>query len=112
MSNDISGPFKNTDSGTPYVYEVSFPYDNPLFKGERWHEILKKHAWKLEIPCKSKKTVNGYSLAFLKIDDYNRVLKSMEPDIRTAVEAATWYGDQLYKRYGILNKDKVTLSPE
>ncbi|MCP4371343.1 MAG: hypothetical protein GY797_24980 [Deltaproteobacteria bacterium] len=112
MSNELSGPFNKTDSGPPYVYEVSFPKNDPLFNSERWYKILKKHAWELEIPCKSRKTEDGYSFAFLKIDDYDRLLKSMEPDIRTEVEAATWYRNQLYERYGIFNKDKVTPSNE
>ena len=79
MSSEISGPFNETNSGPPYVYEVSFPDSDPLFKGEDWYKILKKNAWKLDIPCKSGKTENGYILAFLKPGDYDRLLTEMAP---------------------------------
>ncbi len=111
MSNDISGPFKKI-SGPPYVYEVSFPENNPLFNGEHWYELLKKHAWASNTPCKSINTENGYKLAFLKSNDYERLLMVMEPEIKRRVKDATWYKDRLYERYGISNKDKVTPSPE
>ncbi len=112
MSNEISGPFNKTNSGPPYVYEVSFPDHNALFNGEHWHKLLKKHAWEFEIPCKSRKTENGYKLAFLKNGDYDRILKAMEPDIKKKVKWANERSEQLYNRYAHLKQDKVTPAPE
>ncbi|MCP4366554.1 MAG: hypothetical protein GY797_00345 [Deltaproteobacteria bacterium] len=112
MSNDISGPFNKTDSGPPYVYKVSFPDHDALFNGEHWHKILKKHAWELGIPCKSRKTENGYKLAFLKVGDYDRLLEAMEPNIREKVEWANERSEQLYKRYAHLKKEEEKPSPE
>ncbi len=111
MSNDLSGPFKTTP-GPPYVFKVSFPDHDPLFNGDAWYKILKRNAWKLGIPCKSRKTEDGYKLAFLKPDDYEKLLKAMAPDIQSKVEGATWYSERLYKRYANLKEDKEALSPE
>ncbi len=98
MSNCISGPFKK-NSGPPYLYNVSFPDIDPLFNGEHWYKILKKHAQLLDIPCKSRKIEDGYKLAFLESDDFDRILTAMESDIKIAVDAASCYSEQLHKRY-------------
>ncbi len=108
MSNDVSRPFNKTNSGPPYVYEVSFPDPDPLFNGEHWYKILKQNAWKLEIPCKSRKTEDGYKLAFLKVNDYDRLLEAMKPDIQSKVEWANWRSEQLYNRYANSPSNKET----
>ncbi|MBT5303666.1 MAG: hypothetical protein HON76_18210 [Candidatus Scalindua sp.] len=93
MSSDISGPFK-TSSGPPYVYEVSFysginENDLKFTDGKDWLSTLKHHALDLDIQFKSKKTANGYELAFIKNHDYETLLKSIDAEVRESFECRT-----------------------
>ncbi|MCP5006717.1 MAG: hypothetical protein GY941_22650 [Planctomycetes bacterium] len=105
MSNDVSGPFK-TYSGPPYVYEVSITYDNykkqpvPVPEdAEEWLKILDNHASNLNIPFKGRITENGYNLAFLKHNDYERLLESIDTEAREHFDFRTQRIKDLIKRY-------------
>ncbi len=113
MSNDISGPFE-THSGPPFIYKVSFTIDSRTKKASvptdlpNFIPILDKHACDLGIPFKSRKTENGYDLAFLKINDYETLLKSIENDIKKVFECNT----QRINRYANSSPDHKTPSAE
>jgi hypothetical protein len=116
MSNDVSGLFK-TNSGPPYLYEVSISSNNykkqsvPVPEdAEEWLKILDNHACELNIPFKGRKTENGYNLAFLKNNDFERLLESTDTEIQEHFEFRTRRIQDLIKRYAHMAPNNETLS--
>ncbi len=113
MSNDVSGPFKK-NSGPPYLYKVSFTIDSHSKKEpvhtdcDNFITILNTHASNLGIQLRSRKTVNGYDLAFLKSHDYETLLESIETDLKKVFEFRT----QRINRYANSLPDHEILSAD